>query len=240
MSPKTQTQPSAAVAAATTPLPNAPPFVDPWKKLRIPAGNPPGFWTAVKHDPWTGGFVMQMGTVPHSANTPPTSDVLVVGYQWDGNLPDGQQSFLARFQLGPVSKLARGGQVQANLFLQLRGPIGQFFEEAVAVTNGIVYLRINPPVPLRTGQYQIRVGGYIASSYAGAADPYAEIINNRTEFLYFPPNTLAAGAAQGMQPESAGLHIDEKKVDLQKISLEEAVRPRLSASQPWGEPILAG
>jgi hypothetical protein len=241
MSPKTQTQPSAATAdalTATTLVPNAPPFIDPWKKFRSPATNPPGFWTAVKHDAWTGGFVMQMGTVPHSASTPPTSGVLLVGYQWDGYLPEGQQSLIARFQLGPVSKLARGGQVQANVFLQLRGPIGQFFDEAPAVRDGIVYLKINPPVALRAGLHQIRVGAYIANSYAGTADPYAEIINNRTELLYCPPYLQAAGAAQGVQPESAGLQIDEKKLDLQKISLEDTVKSRLEGNL-IGEPILA-
>ena len=46
---ETQTlSPAADIVDATTFVPSAPPFADPWKKLRTPPTNPPGFWIQSK------------------------------------------------------------------------------------------------------------------------------------------------------------------------------------------------
>ena len=68
-----------AIAAIGSGIPTAPPFCPPWQKFRSPATSPPGFWTAVGHDIWTGGLVMQLGTPAHPSTTPLTFGSLSAG-----------------------------------------------------------------------------------------------------------------------------------------------------------------
>ena len=246
MSPKTQTQTlatptpaDALAAAAASVIPTAPPFCPPWQKFRSPAANPPGFWTAVNHDIWTGGFVMQLGTAPHSATAPLTNGTLQVGWFWQGYLNAGWNSLTVRFQLGPVTLRANGGAVAAKVYANLGGPLEvpirerKHFHRMSAVSSGAcIYLTINADLE-ESGTYKLYLGGQLDSSYACAASPYAEIICARTEVTHCGPAFQALGAAQGVAPvEVLELQPVQEK-DVKLIDIDPAKEPRLA-------PILQG
>jgi hypothetical protein len=208
----TSAKASATAAASSSPQVWGPPFTNPWGWM--PAAAPAGYWIVPKPDAWNGGWVQQMGSNAHPASAPLTQGDLLVAFLRDVTLPAGMQSFLARLELGPVSLIRRnGGASDAYVFLQVTGPGFNWVDLRPAVSNSVMYLDVTPPVALKAGSYRIRFGGYVIESYQGSQETYAEIINKRTEILYYPPSfsnaTLAASslrhaAAEMRLPEHAG------------------------------------
>lgn len=221
-----------ALAAIGSGVPAAPPFCPPWQKFRSPATNPPGFWTAVGHDIWTGGLVMQLGTAAHPSTAPLTFGSLSAGYFWQGYLCAGWHSLTVRFQLGPVSLGPHGGSVSGKVFASLGGPSElplrervNFYRSAAAASGACIYLTINAYLE-NPGTYKMYLGGQIDSQYACAASPYGEIIVARTEVNHCGPAFQAAGAAQGVAPVEA-LELQpfrEKDVKLFDINPEKEPR----------------
>jgi hypothetical protein len=233
---QTVTTPAAADALALgSGIPAAPPFCPPWQKFRSPATNPPGFWTAVGHDIWTGGLVMQLGTPAHPSTAPLTFGSLSAGYFWQGYLCAGWHSLTVRFQLGPVSLGAHGGSVSGKVFASLGGPSElplrervNFYRSAAAASGACIYLTINAYLE-NPGTYKMYLGGQIDSQYACAASPYGEIIVSRTEVTHCGPAFQALGAAQGVAPEGLleaqpAEAFDEKAVQLIDINPEKEPR----------------
>lgn len=224
---------TAAIAAASV-IPSAPPFCPPWQKFRSPATNPPGFWTAVGHDVWTGGIVMQLGTTPHGPATPLTRSSLQAGYHWQGYLCSGWHSITIRFQFGPVTLHQNGGTVTGKVYAHLGGPLElpirerrHFNKSAAVVSKGCVYVTINAYLE-DAGTYKLLLGGQLDSEYSCSANPYGEIICSRIEVTHCPPFFQAVGAAQGVAPAELleAQPPAEGKVAL--IDIDLAKEPRIS------------
>ena len=224
----------AAIAAASV-IPGTPPFCPPWQKFRSPTTNPPGFWTAVGHDIWTGGIVMQLGAVQHGPATPLTRGSLQAGYHWQGYLCAGWHSLTVRFQFGPVSLGQSGGTVTGKVYANLGGalelPIRErqhFHKSAAAISKGYVYVTINACLE-NAGTYKLFLGGQLDSEYSCAASPYGEIIVARTEVTHCGPAFQALGAAQGVAPvEILQLQPAFDDADVQLIDIDPANEPRLA------------
>jgi hypothetical protein len=241
MSPKTQTQPSAAAldAAVGSGIPAAPPFCPPWQKFRSPATNPPGFWTAVNHDIWTGGLVLQLGTVPHGSTTPLTYGSLSAGYFWQGYLCAGWHSLTVRFQLGPVTLRPNGGSISGKVFASIGGPAElplrerkNFYKAAAVASGACIYLTINAYFE-EAGTYKLYLGGQLDSSYSCSASPYGEIIASRIEVTHCGPGFQAVGAAQGVAPVEL---LELQPAELEDVKLIE-INPE---KEPRVAPIVQG
>ncbi|MEA2563448.1 MAG: hypothetical protein QOH06_4952 [Acidobacteriota bacterium] len=238
MSPKTQTQPSAATApttdaaAASASIASAPPFLAPWRVINSP--EPAGFWKAVGVRPLVGDWVMQLGANPHPSNAPYTAGELIAGFQWSGYLPTGLHTFIVRFANGPITANANGGQISANLFLQVdgRGP-----SPVAAQRNGVQYLVVSRF--LFAGNHTVSFGGILKSAYQGLANPYGEMICARSEFTHFSgpyefASIQAAATPAGLsKADLGGSLFDEKKLETVEIDARKEAQARLIA-----EPIL--
>ena len=222
-----------AVAAAASGIPAAPPFCPPWQKFRSPATNPPGFWTAVGHDIWTGGLVIQLGTAAHPSTAPLTRGSLQAGWYWQGYLNAGWNSLTVRFQLGPVTLRPNGGSVAGKVYANLGGPAEvlprerqHFHRMAAAVSGACTYLTINAYLE-NSGTYKLYLGAQIDSEYACAASPYGEIIVARTEVTHCGPAFQALGAAQGVAPmEGLELQPVFEDADVKLIDINPEKEPR--------------
>jgi len=231
MSPKTQTQPSAAAAddaaAANAIIPATPPFWG-WSKIEYP--EPAGYWKAVRIDLATGGWVMQLGADPHPATAPYTPGQIVVGFQWRGYLSAGFHTFLVRFQTGPVSIRPNGGQISAALFLDVDG---RGIPQA-AQSNSVQYLQVNRFLNYG-GIHSVSLGGILTAAYTGAASPYGEIINFRSELNHFPPpypaaaGAQAAAAPEGLDGLDGEVLFDAKKLKTVEISPRKEAQARLDS-----------
>lgn len=229
--------PAGDIAALASGLPAAPPFCPPWQKFRSPATNPPGFWTAVGHDIWTGGLVMQLGTVAHGSTTPLTRGSLSAGYFWQGYLCAGWHSLTFRFQLGPVTLRPNGGSISGKVFASLGGPSElplrerkNFYRSAAAVSGTCIYLTINAYLE-DPGTYKVYLGGQLDSEYACAASPYGEIIASRIEVTHCGPAFQALGAAQGVAPVEVLELQPVEDADVQLIDIVPEKEPRLAPVQ---------
>lgn len=225
MSTQAATLETAAAAASLTASPQVwgPPFTGPWGWL--PTTPPAGYWIFTKPDAWNGGWVQQMGASTHPAGAPQTRGDLLVAFVQDVDLKAGMQSFLARLELGPVSLVRRnGGASDAYVFLQVTGPGFNWIDLRPAVSNSVMYLDVTPPVALQAGRYRVRFGGYLVETYQGAQDTYAEIINKRTEVLYYPPSFAGAQATTALRhPAAADIHLpDDVKGKAHHFTPEEA------------------
>lgn len=223
---QSQTNAEAAVAASTC-IVSAPPFLAPWRVINSP--EPPGFWKAVKVDPWPGAWVMQLGADPHPANAPYTAGQLIAGFQWCGDLSPGYHTFLVRFANGPVTANATGGQISAKLFLHLDG----YGTSQVAQSRCVQYLQVQRYVA--GGTHTISLGGIIQSAYQCAANPYGEIIMARAEFTHFPgvalsPGTRTESAAESVAQDPDGETLfDEKELQTMEIATRETAQARLDS-----------
>ena len=235
MSPKTQTQPSAATAsttdaiAASASIASAPPFLAPWRVINSP--EPAGFWKAVGVRPWVGDWVMQLGADPHPSNAPYTAGELIAGFQWSGYLPTGLHTFIVRFANGPITANASGGQISANLFLHVDGR----GTSQVAQRNGVQYLLVSRF--LFAGTHTLSFGGIIKSAFQGLASPYGEIIVARSEFTHFSgpyefASIQAAAAPLGLSKVDLGESLfDEEKLKTVEISPRKEAQARLDSLQ---------
>ena len=224
----TATAHAALAANAATPVPSAPPFTAPWGRFRNPPQDPPGYWSAIRHDVWNGSFVMQLGTLPHPATSPQTNGSLFVGYQWMGYLPAGRHNFTVRVHLGPVSQRPNGGQVQAFLLAQLFGPQGQladFIDLPASRFDSYWSLRVTAPTVLKAGNYTFRFGGGIVSSFQRDQTPYGEIICKDSSAVYD-----CSTAVQGLAKDTAlpATFADERSFLVQQVSEQEAARSRMA------------
>jgi hypothetical protein len=232
---QTQTQPSAAEAVAiASVIPSAPPFYPPWQKFRTPATNPAGFWTAVGHDVWTGGIVMQLGTIPHGPTTPQTWGALQAGYHWQGYLCSGWHSITVRFQFGPVTLHQNGGTITGKVYASLGGPLEfpirsrrHFNQSAAVISKGCVYVTINAYLE-DAGTYTLRLGGQLNSGYSCSANPYGEIICSRIEVTHCPPSFQAVGAAKGVAPAALPETQPFKEGEVALIDIDLEKEPRVS------------
>lgn len=148
-----------------------------------------------------------------------------MGFQWRGYLSAGFHTFLVRFQTGPVSLRTNGGEISATLFLSVDG---RAIPQA-AQSNGVQYLQVSRFFHYG-GNHTVSLGGILLAAYSGAASPYGEIINFRSELTHFPPpypaGAQAAAAPEGLEGE---VLFDEKKLKTVEISPRKEAQARLDS-----------
>jgi len=221
-----QVKENAAAAATVTASPQlwGPPFTAPWGFL--PFATPTGYWSAVKPDAWNGGWVQQLGANTHPATAPLTQGDLLVGFFRDVDLAPGTHSFLVRLELGPVSLVRRnGGGSDAYVFLQIIGPGAPFVDLRPAISNSVMYLNNSFTVSVKA-RYRVRFGGYLFQTYQGTQDTYGEIINKRSEVLYYPPYLATQAATLRSAGPDVHLPAGNDKLPAHVFTPEEAAATR--------------
>jgi hypothetical protein len=202
------------------------PFGGVWSRSPQTPTTCPGFWTAVRHFPTTGGIVAQLGAQP---GTGAVSCTQYVYYQYDFQAQvAGEQTFILTLNLGPVTRLPRGGQVYFWGVLQISGPGGQWADvnEDLSSNTGVT-LSIRPWLQAG-GQYRLRFGVAPIIQNAGFQS-YGEVILNSAnlvEYLAYgvqAAQSLSSGAGVNRDTLMALLNPGKKEV-AKETSMEEAIK----------------
>jgi hypothetical protein len=205
-----------------------------WSKFIRPPTVEPGFWSAVRHYPSSGGLVVQLGA---KAGTGAAQASLYIGYEYAFTAPaTGFHTFRSTLNLGPITRLARGGFVQTIAALQVFDAQGQqvFDLRDDLYANSSTTLIVTRE--LQGGQrYLIRLG--VAPFIQNAGNlTYCEIIAGsavlemRSPYGPASAQNIGLGAAGG-DDLIRGLLDPRGKHKTEAVSIEDAVKM-------IGEPIL--
>jgi hypothetical protein len=234
---KKRTQTPEALANSCLPL--APPFAggEPyngvWKYFPVDGNYPPkqplpcpGFWSAIRHYPLSGGIVSQLGAQPGTGLSACSQGV---GYRFDftPNIPH-VLIFNLTLNLGPVSLRPRGGSVSTFAALQIWGPNNRYdehFKVNLISNTGVslcVSLQMQPGV---RHTLQFLVAQFV---YNAGYQSYGEIIVNSASLEARYPYGVQAAEAPSLDvaagKESPLALIDrDKQQKGQEISLEKAI-----------------
>ncbi|MGB7925845.1 MAG: hypothetical protein WCF57_21580 [Pyrinomonadaceae bacterium] len=206
------------------------PFNGSWSKFPYPPPTSPcpGFWSAVRHYPLNGGMVAQVGAHPGTGSALCGQHV---GFQYAFTAPLAcEMVFNLTLNLGPVTRVPRGGQVSAWATLQLtRGDGGYCCPPDInydVPSNTGITLCIRPQIQAR--QRYILTFGILPIVQNAGYQSYGEIIANSANLEARYP--YGVQVAQALRFDSA--EKDERlmafvnsggKQKSQEISMEQAL-----------------
>lgn len=232
---KEQTQTQGALVASSMPL--APPcagqapYSGVWSIFPQDGNYPPlpppcpGFWSAVRHYPLSGGIVAQLGAQP---GTGVANCYQPVGYRFDftPTVPY-ELIFNVTLNLGPVSLRPHYGQVYTLALLQIWGPYGYDEDYTYNLTSG-AGISLCVRLQMQPGARHLLQFWVTSIVYNAGYQSYGEIIVNRSSLVArYPYGVLAAEVPSldvaGGQASPLALIDRDKKHKGQKVSLEKAI-----------------
>ena len=205
------------------------PFGGRWS--RFPVTNPPpppcpGFWSAFRHYPTAGGIVAQLGAGP-TAGAIVCSQFIYYQYDFTAQVA-GDQTFILTLNTGPVTRLPRGGEVNAWGLLDISGPGGRWAQINYDLPSySSASIAIFPRLQAG-GRYSLRCGVAPIVRNVGYQSYCEIIVNSMSLELYLPYGAQSAQALRadtGVNTETLmSLLNPSKKRVAKNTSMAEAIK----------------
>ena len=168
----------------------AKPYFSGWQQ--VPARSPRGYWANSELDNWTGGVMLQMGSLSDFQQNP-LIGWASAGWKRPGVWALAGDLFVLQANTGQVIAEGYGGQTRPRVFLSLhpQGGAAPIEERADIGTNGHYQVIARAP---RNGYYTVHAEFNIRSVRQGYAYPYCKI-NGTLDYVYHIQRRFGPGVA---------------------------------------------
>ncbi len=215
--------------AIPEPVRLAAPYFGNWRQ--VPAQSPRGYWANSQLNNWTGGVMLQMGSLGDHQPNP------LIGWAWAGwknpyvSAQRGEL-FTLRVSTDQVITQGYGGHSVPRAFLTLQPRGGAPIEKSVVIgSNGSYHLGVRAP---SNGTFTLGVSFNIRSVRQGHAYPFCRINGTLSpvtqwerRFAHETPQARAAGLPEGVdrvyQPEAREFTDEELAEQLAALDDEQGV-----------------